>query len=263
MIIVLTLLAVFVWVRDLSWVSSAEDTLPILVTLPLFVWLGWPWAFGRESSPLPLSGVSVSVLFFFLGISADISLFLALGWTALLWSWLSTRLTPQGRSSARYLLILPLLAFPWITLDGEIIGWWFRLSSAWVSAKVFSLLGFEVLQEGTQIFVKDLNINVGEPCSGLNVLQSMLIAGTVIVHVTIGRRPSFWLGIGLLVLLAWIANWLRILTICLAALTLGPEFASGFFHDWGGWLVLLFMFLLCCLVFMSWNPGPLKDSPSQ
>ena len=260
MIMVLILLAVFVWVRNLTWVAAAEDTLPILVALPLFLWLGRPWTFVKEAFSLPIGGSVLSVFCFLAGILTDITLFLAVGWTALLWCWLSTRLLPEARSSTRYLLVLPLLAFPWITLDGEIVGWWFRLSSAWVSAQVFSLLGFEVIREGTQLLVKEVRLNVGAPCSGLNVLQSMLIAGTVMVYVTIGRRPSYWLGMGLLIVIAWFSNVIRILVICVAALTLGPEFASGFFHDWGGWLVLILMFSLCCFVFMSWNAPSHRDS---
>jgi len=46
----LGLLAVFIWFRDTAWMSSSDDTLPILVALPVFVWLGWPWQFKSEGA---------------------------------------------------------------------------------------------------------------------------------------------------------------------------------------------------------------------
>ena len=32
----------FIWLRDLQWVAAADDLLPIVAGLPLFVWLLWP-----------------------------------------------------------------------------------------------------------------------------------------------------------------------------------------------------------------------------
>ena len=52
----LVALALFIWLRDTSWMSSAEDTLPILIALPVFYWLGKPWKFITQEQPLELQG---------------------------------------------------------------------------------------------------------------------------------------------------------------------------------------------------------------
>jgi membrane protein required for colicin V production len=44
---------------------------------------------------------------------------------------------------------------------------------------------------------------------------------------------------------AWLANTARILSICVAAMTWGSDFALGVFHAWGGLAVLFVMFGLC------------------
>jgi exosortase/archaeosortase family protein len=45
--------------------------------------------------------------------------------------------------------------------------------------------------------------------------------------------------------MAWVANTARIFSLGCAGLLFGPDFARGWFHQWGGWLVLCLMFLLC------------------
>ena len=49
MLVGLALLAGFIWARDSSWTSSTLDTLPIVLALPLFFWLGGPWKQTRPS----------------------------------------------------------------------------------------------------------------------------------------------------------------------------------------------------------------------
>lgn len=249
MMILLLILALFIWIQDMSWLSAASDTVPIIAALPLFVWLGWPWRFNTGSWSLSSFGLLLSITGFLSGSITGSFLLFAVGWTSLLWSWLTARLEPAGRKYLKRLMILPIMAFPWIMLDGQFIGWWFRLSGTWIAGNLFSSLGYNVLHEGTRLLIKDVPIDVSASCAGLNTLQSMIIAGSCVAYVILGNHPAYWLNIVFLVLFSWVANTLRIIAICLAAVTISPAFASGFFHDWGGWLVLFIMFSLCCVIF--------------
>ena len=252
----LTALAVFIWVRDLTWVSAAGDALPILAGLPLFIWLGWPWCF--TTSPFRVRGIFLTLAAFVLviGVVTELTLLLALSWTFLLWGWLRERLPMEALPTVRKLLVLPLLAFPWITLDCQWLGWLFRLSAAWVVAHWFLLMGFVVTQNGTNLLVQGLPISVEAACSGLNTLQSTLIAGSTLAFIFLGRQKNYWWNLPALVGLAWLANTARILTLVVAALTAGPEFSQGIFHTWGGWLVLVLMFLLCWALFAFQRARP-------
>ncbi len=249
MIGLLIILAIFIWSQDLSWLSEAEDTLPILATLPLFVWLGLPWRFRTSASSFSSGGLVTAIFGFLLGGITGSTLLFALGWSALLWSWLAARIEPSDRQNLNRLMILPLMAFPWIALDGQMIGWWFRLSGSRVAGTLFSSLGFNVVQEGTRLLVQGLPIEVTAACSGLNTLQAMIIAGSTVAYITLGNHPAYWLNLMPLLLLSWMANTLRIIAICWAAVTFSPAFAAGFFHQWGGGLVLFLMFSLCLLIF--------------
>ena len=246
---VLVILAVFIWGRDLSWVSSLEDTLPIILAIPVFIWLGFPWTSSLKQATPSISGFMIMAVIFIMGIILDNTLLLTISWTGILWLWLSSRMGKDKMVSVNRLIILPVLAFPWLKLDGEFIGWWFRLSSAWITSETFTLMGFNVLHEGTRIIVQGLPVGIGQPCSGMNALQSMLIAGTALAYIHLGKTRYYWWNIIFLALMAWLANILRIMIICAVALTISPEFALGIFHTWGGWLVLLLMLCLTWGVF--------------
>jgi len=249
MMISLAILAVFIWLRDLAWVSTSDDTLPILVALPLFVWIGVPWNFRSEYESPSLTSLVWAIVIFVAGIALNMTFLLALGWTILLWSWLSVRIEEKRRSDLIKLLVLPLFAFPWIALDADRIGWWFRLSGAWATAHVFSAAGFQVEQQGTNLLIDHLPISVEVACAGLNTLQSMLIAGTFVNYTIAGHTFYYWLNIPVLFLMSWVSNTIRIIGISAAALAVSSEFALGPFHIWGGWAILVIMFALCWVLF--------------
>lgn len=251
-IFALTVLAVFIWFRNTLWISAAEDTIPILISIPLFIWLTWPWEWEKETKKLPL--VIPFTIFFFAGIMANLTLLLAISWICLLWSWLQSRLTKQSTEKIKPLLILPLMAFPWIALDADHIGWWFRLSSAWITAQLFAWMGQDVAQEGTSLNINGLPISVEAACAGLNTLQAMIIAGIVIAYVYLKGTFLSWIVLPQLIALAWLANTLRVIVLTMAALIIGPAFALGAFHTWGGLLVLMIMFALCIPLFALQEP---------
>ncbi len=247
-ILVLALLAGYIWLRDLSWVSQAADSLPILLTMPVFIWLGSPWKLQIDTAQIPTTGLVFTVISIVTGIVTGWTLLLAIGWTILLWNWLSAKLDPAGQQRVKKLLILPIMAFPWLILDGDAVGWWFRLSGSWAAGQFFTLTGFHVLQEGTSLLVQGLPVDVSAACSGINALQSMLIAGSALAYILVGHHQVYWLNLPLLIVISWVANTLRIIVIALAALAVSPEFAAGLFHEWGGWSLLVLMFLLCWAV---------------
>jgi exosortase len=169
-------------------------------------------------------------------------------------------MSPETLPSIKKLLILPLMAFPWVALDADRVGWWFRLSGAWAAAHFFKLLGYDVQQEGTQMIVNKLLISVEAACAGLNTLQSMLIAGTVVCYLILGETNRYWWNLPVLVIMSWVANTARIIFISTAALTISPKFATGEFHVWGGWAVLIVMFCLCWFIFALQKPKDISPA---
>jgi exosortase len=248
-IVSLSLLAVAIWFRNTSWMSTSDDTLPILVSLPLYAWLGAPWKWRETHLPVEKRFLLGAAVVGLIGLIFNVTFLLGVSWTLLLWAWLSSSVQPSMVHDLKRLLILPMMAFPWVALDAERLGWWFRLSGATIAEKLFSYGGLPVFREGTSLNINGMQLSVAPACSGMNTLQSMLIAGSVVCFLLLGNSKRYWPNLLLLPLMAWLANTIRVIAICAAGFIVSPEFAMGPFHDYGGWAILFLMFLLCWLLF--------------
>jgi exosortase len=175
------------------------------------------------------------------GVVGDSTVLLSAGWIAFLDAFQFAFL----ERTPRRFLILPFLGFPWLTQNLESLGWLFRYTGAGAVQLLFTLLGMTVHREGTLLLIGNLPLSIEPACAGLNVLQSMLIVGCLLICTRIPGGWRFWLALCLLVPLAWAANTFRIFMLGCAGLIFGSDFARGWFHQWGGWLVLCLMFLLC------------------
>jgi exosortase len=237
----LVLLGGLIWRQGFNAAETPADTLPLLAAFPLYLWLTLPRKWRKEPATRPPVTAWVGLGLLVLGALADWSLLLALGWVAMLDAF-------QGHfveKMPRRFLVLPLLGFPWVTQNLASVGWVFRYTGAAAVQAAFTAMGVEVHREGTLLLIRNLPLSVEPACAGLNVLQSMLIVGCLMVCMRVPAGKFFWLCIAALVPLAWIANTARIFMLGCAGLVCGADFARGWFHQWGGWLVLCLMFLLC------------------
>lgn len=245
-------LAAFVWLRDRRWWDDLGDSLPILVALPLFVGLRAPWAFRPAPWRLAPAPAFVAAALFPLGIVVDSGLVLALAWTALLGSWIYARVVESPAAATAKLLVLPVLAFPWLITDLERVAWWFRLSGAASAGAIMEFSGFSVVREGTLLWVNGFAVSVEPACSGVNGLQSILVAGAAVAWFKLRHTSLFWFNLPVLVGAAWGANLLRILAATWAGALLEPAVAArwvGPLHSFAGWLALCAVFVGCYALF--------------
>lgn len=240
----LSIAALWIWCRDLGWVPQTASTLPILASLVWYGWLVSPWEFAETPRLVSMPQLAIAALLIVLGTSANLTLLLAIAWAIALRTWISSRFQLPTRKKASRLVVLTVMAFPWMALDGDFVSTIFRLSAAHFSESIFSLIGFTVERSGTNLWIQGLPVTVNEACSGLGVLQAAMIAGVVLLEALVPRNNHFWMQIPLLIVAAWTANALRVIVISIAALTWGTEFAAGPFHTWGGMGVLLVVFCL-------------------
>lgn len=256
----LVLGAAAIWLRDRRWTTEASDVLPALAGFPLMIWLGSPWRWQPSPFRLHPPAVAIAATAAFLGIALHLTVLLAAAWTAALWAWLRPRLAPADRQRIARLGILPFAAFPWIALDLQPLGWWFRLTGAHATEVLFATAQFDVTRQGTSLLVQGMPIEVSAACAGMNALQSLLIAGAFLAYILLGTTTAYAWNLALLLPLAWIANTARIITITAVAITWGQEFAMGMFHTWGGLLVLLLMFAACWGLF-QWQAHRIAAVP--
>jgi exosortase len=104
-----------------------------------------------------------------------------------------------------------------------------------------------VLREGNVIVLANTTLEVAEACSGIRSLVSLLTLGIVYGYFT-DRRTWIRVLIALLTVpIAIVTNGARVAGTGIAAHFYGPDAATGFFHEFSGWLVFLSAFALLFL----------------
>ncbi len=230
----------YLWLRDLTWLKGLDESVVLMCGAPLFVWLASPWKL-KESTWIPPSAGSLVVLASLIGLACDSSLMLVVTWTTLLAYWLRKN-EPERSGRWRRVILLPLFGVPWLTHEGQAIGWYFRLSAAWVSEKLFSIGNLQVVRSGTQLWINGTGVDVEAACSGLNNLQLMMIAGTAAMACLTTAKFRIASQLFALTAIAWFSNTMRVILIAALACGVSPNFAEGWAHDAVGFLTAALAF---------------------
>lgn len=147
---------------------------------------------------------------------------------------------------AAYLLFcIPLATF----LDFVTIH--LRYLAGAVSLAVLNGIGLEAVREGTAVISRGAHpfaVDIAEPCSGLRSLFALM---ALTAGYSYFNQPS-WLRRGILfacsIPLAIAGNVARIVSICVIASCSDPQFATGFYHDYSGYIVFIVAIALMVLV---------------
>ena len=121
-----------------------------------------------------------------------------------------------------------------------------RLLAVSIAAGTLQGCGVEIVRQGTMLASPTgaFAIDIAEPCSGLRSLFAMMALTAGYAYFT---QPT-WLRRGLLFALsipiAILGNVSRIFSIVIVAATCSADFATGFYHDYSGYIVFLVAILL-------------------
>jgi exosortase len=150
------------------------------------------------------------------------------------WAFFGRKCAKQMLFPAGYLLFcIPLASF----LD--VVTVHLRLLSTSVAYGALKGFGADIIRVGTAISAADgsFSIDIAEPCSGLRSLFALMAITAAYAYF----NQKTWLRRAFLFLLsvpiAIAGNVARILTICLVAAYADADFATGFYHDYSGYVV--------------------------
>lgn len=121
-----------------------------------------------------------------------------------------------------------------------------RLLASSTAFAVARGVGANIVQQGTMVGAADgsFAIDVADPCSGLRSLFALMALTAGYAYFT---QPT-WFRRGILfaasVPIAILGNVMRILTIVLVANFASSDFATGFYHDYSGFVVFAVAILL-------------------
>jgi exosortase len=252
------ILATLYWpiLRDLSaqWWDDANYNHGFLI--PLFSGF-LIWRERRQLAALPSSGSALGLPVLLGGIAllllGDIGAESFLMRSSLIVIMAGLVLFLAGRATLRgvlfplaYLLFmvpLPSILFYAITFPLQRIA---AEQAAWT----LDLLGVPVLLDGNIIHLSQISLGVTEACSGIRSLISLLAGAAAWAYLML---PTGWLSVIFVVSaipITILANAARVVATGLIGQWFGVEYASGFFHEFAGWVVYVFAF--ACLMGVYW-----------
>jgi len=131
-----------------------------------------------------------------------------------------------------------------------------RMFSSGMATDILNGFGMDIERSGTAVFSRvpgrAFNVDVADPCSGIRSLVAMGALTAGYAYFTLKTRLQRWALFICAVPIAVVGNMFRIFSICLVALLFGQDLATGFYHDYSGFVIfvigILFMLSLVPLI---------------
>jgi exosortase len=141
-----------------------------------------------------------------------------------------------------FMIPLPGVLFYAITFPLQRIA---AAQAAWA----LDLVGVPVLLDGNIIHLSQISLGVTEACSGIRSLISLLAGAAAWAYLML---PAGWLSllfVASAIPITILANAARVVATGLIGEWFGVEYASGFFHEFAGWVIYIFAFACLILVY--------------
>jgi exosortase len=114
------------------------------------------------------------------------------------------------------------------------------------AAGALELLGVPVLLDGNVIQLSQITLGVTEACSGIRSLISLLAGAVAWAYLVLPWGWGAIVFVAATIPITIVANAGRVVATGLIGQWFGVEYASGFFHEFAGWVIYVFAFL--CLI---------------
>ncbi|MFA7173775.1 MAG: exosortase/archaeosortase family protein [Kiritimatiellia bacterium] len=123
-----------------------------------------------------------------------------------------------------------------------------RILSSSFACVLMNGFGLEIQRSGTALFSTisgcEFNVDVAAPCSGIRSVFALMALTAVYAYYSQKTLLQKGLLFLMSVPLAVMGNMVRILSICIVAVMGGQELATGFYHDYSGYIVFLIAIIL-------------------
>lgn len=123
-----------------------------------------------------------------------------------------------------------------------------RILSTAIATGLLNGVGLAVERSGTALYSRvpgaTFNVDVADPCSGIRSLFAMMALTAAYAYFTQRETWRKWLLFACSLPIAVIGNMVRIMSICVVAAWFGQQAATGYYHDYSGYVVFLVGVLL-------------------
>ena len=118
-----------------------------------------------------------------------------------------------------------------------------RILTSSLATGLLNGVGVAVERSGTALFSRvpgaEFNVDVADPCSGIRSLFAMMALTAAYAFFTQKTLAKKWALFVCSLPIAMIGNMVRIMSICLVATWFGQDVATGYYHDYSGYVVFL------------------------
>lgn len=228
--------------------------------LPVFFWLIWrKRAVLREAIQKANPGSNFFGLFILL---IGISLFI-FGWRQDYLFITTLSLLPVLYGLIRYLYglnVTKIISFPLFYLillvpipigivDNFTLPMRYGLSI--VTETILKIFHYPIAREGLLLSIGESELFMGQPCSGFRSIVTMFSLSLVYVYISKGSLSRKSILVSSIVPLAMVGNLIRIVTLCLITYHFGEEAGQGFFHNFSG--IVIFVFIILGLIGLEYS----------
>jgi exosortase len=127
-----------------------------------------------------------------------------------------------------------------------------RIFSTVMATGLLNGFGVAVERSGTALFSHvpggTFNVDVADPCSGIRSLFAMMALTAAYAYFTQKEAWRKWVLFACSLPIAMIGNMMRIMSICVVAVWFGQEAATGYYHDYSGFVIFV---VGVCLMFQA------------
>ncbi len=134
-----------------------------------------------------------------------------------------------------YLILLP----PLPTGIIDIVTLPMRYGISIATDIVLRLFEYPIIREGLLLSIDDVDLFMGQPCSGFRSLITMFSLAIVYVYISKISLPKKFILISSVVPLSLLGNLIRVIILCLITYYFGEAAGQGFFHTFSGILIFI------------------------
>jgi exosortase len=122
-----------------------------------------------------------------------------------------------------------------------------------ISAKIIQLCGIPVYREGHMLYFTQTQLEVAEACSGIHSITALLMLSVVFMSQCKNSKSLKMIIVMSSVIVAFIANIVRVSGTGILAHFFGAVVARGFLHEFSGMAVFVFGFVVLFLEYKLLN----------
>ena len=145
-------------------------------------------------------------------------------------------------------MVLPLalleLSIPLPTVLMQSISMPLQLVASWSAEMLLRLMGFSVFRSGNVLQLPRQLLNVGQACSGLRSLSSMVALALLLLAFSRLKVAAQAIFVASAVVVAIVANAIRVAGTGVLSQYAGAAAIYGLWHTLEGWLVFVMAFLM-------------------